>query len=129
MDQRIRIKFRYKNGIKCSNVLKILNIASGESAMSKTRVYERYKRFPDGLENIDDDEGPGQPSTSTTDENMEKVKGMIMSDWQIANREVADDVGISIGSCHEIFSHVLGMKRVSALTLHCLLNFWPKSTL
>ena len=31
-----------------------------------------------------------------------------------AIREVADDVGISIGSCHEILSNSLGMKRVAA---------------
>ena len=43
------------------------------------------------------------PSTSTTDENVEKVKEMVMNDRRITIREVADDVLISIGSCHEIF--------------------------
>jgi len=87
----------------------MLNIAFGESAMSKTRVYEWYKRFQEGREDVEDDERLGRPSTSTTDENVEKVKEMIMSDRRIIIREVADDVGISIGSCHEIFSDVLGM--------------------
>ena len=36
-----------------------------------------------------------------------------MNDRRITIREVADDVGISIGSCHENFSNVLGMKRVA----------------
>jgi len=36
------------------------------------------------------------PSTSTTDENVEKVKEMVMNDHQITIKEVADDVGISI---------------------------------
>uniref|UniRef100_T1IC57 Mos1 transposase HTH domain-containing protein n=1 Tax=Rhodnius prolixus TaxID=13249 RepID=T1IC57_RHOPR len=44
--------------------------------MSKTRIYEWYKRFQDGRENIEDDERPGRPSTSTTDENVKKVKEM-----------------------------------------------------
>jgi len=56
MDQRICIKFCYKNGIKCSNVVEMLNIAFGESAMSKTKVYEWYKRFQEGREDIEDDE-------------------------------------------------------------------------
>ena len=77
--------------------------------MSKTRVYEWYKRFQDGREDVEDDERPGRPSTSTTDENVEKVKEMIMNDRRITIREVADNVGISIGSCHEIFSNVLGI--------------------
>uniref|UniRef100_T1HJ97 Mos1 transposase HTH domain-containing protein n=1 Tax=Rhodnius prolixus TaxID=13249 RepID=T1HJ97_RHOPR len=40
--------------------------------MSKTRIYEWYKRFQDGRENVEDDERPGRPSTSTTDEKREK---------------------------------------------------------
>ncbi|XP_033610182.1 uncharacterized protein LOC111871520 isoform X2 [Cryptotermes secundus] len=104
----------------------MLTKAYGESVMSKTRVYEWYKRFQDGREDVADDERPGRPSTSTTDENVEKVKAMIMNDRRITIREVADDVGISIGSCHEIFSNVLGMKRVAAKFVPKLLNFEQK---
>jgi len=35
-------------------------------------------------------------------------------------REVADEVGISIGSCHQIFTEKLQMRRVSA-------KFMPRS--
>ena len=91
--------------------------------MSKTRVYDWYKRFQDGRGDVEDDERPERPSTSTTDENVEKVKEMVMNDRQITIREVADNVGISIGSCHEIFSNVLGMKRVAANFVPKLLNF------
>lgn len=42
----------------------MLNIAFGESAMSKTRVYEWYKRFQDDCEDIEDDERPERLSTS-----------------------------------------------------------------
>lgn len=31
------------------------NIALGESAISKTRVYEWYKHFQDGCEDVNDD--------------------------------------------------------------------------
>lgn len=89
----------------------MLTKAYGESDMSKAGVYEWYKRFREGRENAEDDE---RPSTSITDENEEKAKEMVMNDRGITIREVADDVGISIGSCHEIFSYVLGMKRVAA---------------
>ena len=126
IDQRICIKFCVKNEIKCSKVCKILIKAYGESAMSKTRVYEWYKRFQDGREDVEDDERPGRPSTSTTDKTVEKVKEMVMNDRRITIREVADDVGISIGSCHEIFSNVLGMKRVAVKFVPKLLNFEQK---
>ena len=91
--------------------------------MSKTKVYEWYKRFQDGREDVEDDERPGRPSTSRTDENVEKVKEMVMNDRWITIREVAHNVGISIGSCYEILSNVLGMKRVAAKFVPKLLNF------
>jgi ribosomal protein S14 len=71
--------------------------------MSKTKVYEWYTRFQEGREEVEDDERLGCPSTSTTDGNVEKVKEMIMNGCRITIREIADEVGISIGSCHEMF--------------------------
>ena len=97
--------------------------AYGESTISKTRVYEWYKRFQDGREDVEDDE---RPSTSTTDEDVEKGKEMVMNDRRITIREVADDVSISIVSCHEMFSNVLRMRCVAAKFVPKLLNFEQK---
>ena len=38
---------------------------------------------------------PSRPSTSTTDENIEAVKKMILDDRRITVREIADAAGIS----------------------------------
>ena len=38
-------------------------------------------------------------STSITDENIEAVKKIILDNHRLTIREVADDVGISLGSC------------------------------
>ena len=78
MDQRICIKFCVKNEIKCNKVCEMLTKAYSESAISKARVYELYKRFQDGHEDVEDAERSGRPSTSTTDENVEKV----MNDYE-----------------------------------------------
>ena len=43
-----------------------------------------------------------------------KVKEIVMNDRWFTIREVADDVVISIGSWHEIFSNFFYIKRVSA---------------
>ena len=64
----------------------MLTEAYGESAMSETRVYEWYKRFQNGREDVEDEERPGCPSTSTTDKNVEKVKEMVMNDRRITFR-------------------------------------------
>ncbi|KAE9536204.1 hypothetical protein AGLY_007427 [Aphis glycines] len=94
--QRICIKFCVKNEIKCNKVCEMLQKAYGQSVMKKTSVYEWYKRFQDGREDVEDDERSGRPSTSIIDENVKKVEKMVMNDRRITIREVADEVGISI---------------------------------
>lgn len=51
---------------------------------------------------------------------------MVMKNRRITIREVAEDVGISTGSCHAIFSDVLGMKRVATKFVPKSLNFEQK---
>ena len=62
-------------------------------------------------------------NASTTDENTEAVKKMILDNRRIIIREVADDVAISFGSCQAIFTDVLGMKRAAAKIVLKLQNF------
>ena len=40
---------------------------------------------------------------------------MILDNCRITIREVADDVGISFGSCQAIFTDIFGMKSASAI--------------
>ena len=125
MDQRICIKFCVKNKMKDSNVFKMLTVAFGESTLSKKNVYKWCKLFIEGRD-VNDDARPGCPSMSTIDENVEEVKKIVMENRRITIREVAD-VGISVGSCHAIFSDVLGMKRVTVKFVPKLLNFDQKN--
>ena len=53
-----------------------------------------HKLFTEGQEEINDDARPGRPSTSTTNENTEAVKKIIMKNRRITIREVAEDVNI-----------------------------------
>ena len=108
------IKFCVKNGIKCSKTLKMLKVAYGECTVNQKSFYKWYKLFTEGREEVNDDAYPGRPSTSTTNENTEAVKKIVMENRRITIREVAEDVGISVGSCHAIFSDILGLKRVAA---------------
>ena len=94
----------------------MLKVAYGECTVSQKSVYKWYKLFTEGREEVNDDARPGRPSTSTTSENTEAVKKIVMENRRITIREVAEDVGISVGSCHSIFSDILGLKRVAANT-------------
>ena len=127
MDQRICIEFCVKNGIKCSKTLKMLKVTYGECTVSPKSVYKWYKLFTERREEVNDDARPERPSTSTTSENTEAVKKIVMENRRITIREVAEDVGISVGSCHTIFSDILGLKRLAAKFLPNLLNFDKKT--
>ena len=88
-----------------------------------------YKRFKDGQEDVNDDaRRPDCLNTSTTNENIEAVKKIILDNRRITVREVADDVGISFGSCQAIFTDVLGMKRAAAKNIRKMLNFEQKQS-
>ena len=51
---------------------------------------------------------------------------MILNNRRITSREVADDVGISFGSCEAIFTDVLCMKRAARKIVPKLQNFKQK---
>ncbi|UYV63007.1 hypothetical protein LAZ67_2002824 [Cordylochernes scorpioides] len=122
MDQRTCIKFCVKNEIKCADAFRMLTVAYGEATLDRSNVYRWYKMFSEGREDVDDEERAGRPSTSTTDEKINEVEKMILANRRITVREVAEDLNISIGSCHSIFINDLGMRRVAAKFLPKLRN-------
>ena len=89
----------------------------GVSTISRTQVQLWYNRCKIGREDASMNI-TGSPSMSTTDENIEAVKKMILDNLCITIREVAHHVGILYGSCHAIFSYVLGMNRAAANMFH-----------
>ncbi|UYV68193.1 hypothetical protein LAZ67_5003332 [Cordylochernes scorpioides] len=100
----------------------MMTLAYGEATLDRSNVYRWYKMFSEGREDVNDEERAGRPSTSTTDEKINEVEKMILANRRITVREVAEDLNISIGSCHSIFINDLGMRRVTAKFLPKLLN-------
>ena len=65
-------------------------------------------------------------STSVNDDNIEKVKKIVLENRRVGIREVAEAVKISYGSTQHIFFNVLGMKRDAARLVPKDLNFLKK---
>ncbi|UYV78130.1 hypothetical protein LAZ67_16000210 [Cordylochernes scorpioides] len=122
MDQRTCIKFCVQNEIKCADAFRMLTVAYGEATLDRSNVYRWYKTFSEGREDVNDEGRARRPSTSTTDEKINEVEKMILANRRITVREVAEDLNISIGSCHSIFINDLGMRRVAAKFVPKLLN-------
>ena len=82
--------------------------------MSRTQCYAWFKRFKEGRMSVAEDPRPIRPSTSTNDDHVKRVRAVIHGNRCLTVREVAEEVGISIGSCHQIFTEKRQMRRVSA---------------
>ena len=82
--------------------------------MSRAQCYGWFKRFKEGRMSVGEDPRSGRLSTSTNDAHVERVCAVIRGNHRLTVREVADEGGIRIGSCHQIFTEKLQMRRVSA---------------
>jgi len=71
---------------------------------------------------VGEDPRPGQPSTSTNDDHVDRVRAVSHGNHCLTVREVADEVGISIGSCHQIVTEKLQIRHVSAKFMPHLLT-------
>jgi ribosomal protein S25 len=65
---------------------------------------------------VEDDKCSGQPSTSKTTENVEKIRELIHEDHRRTIYELTDTVGISYGICQEILRKNLNMHCIAPLS-------------
>jgi hypothetical protein len=73
MEQHIDVKFCVKLGKSATETYNLLKEVYGDECLSRTQVFEWFKSFKEGREEIRDDQCAGCPSTSKTDANIEKV--------------------------------------------------------
>ena len=86
----------------------------GESNLSRTQVFVWHKAFREGREVVENLPYASRPSTSVNDDNIEKVKKILLGNRRVGIREVAEALNISYGSTQHIMIYILGMKRVAA---------------
>jgi transposase len=70
------MKFCFILGKSATETHEMLVEVYGDSAITRRTVYKWSERFRSGSESIDDEDRPGRPSTSCTDENISKVNEM-----------------------------------------------------
>jgi hypothetical protein len=92
------------------------------NAMSQSKTFLWYKRFKDGRTSVDDNERSGRPSTSTTPENIAKVREAILADRRQTIHNVCEIVGLSCGTVQRILADNLNMRRISARFMPRLLS-------
>jgi hypothetical protein len=79
--QCINLKFLAKlKKKKLTECFQLLKEVYGDNVMSCTQVFEWHKRFMEGWEEVEDDEHLGRPSTSKTEEKVEKISEIVQQD-------------------------------------------------
>jgi histone-lysine N-methyltransferase SETMAR len=93
-----------------------------DNALSQSRTFLWYKRFKDGRMSVDDYERSGRPSTSTTPENIVKVREAIIVDRRRTIHDVCEIVGLSYRTVQHILADTLNMRHISAKFVPRLLS-------
>ncbi|KAE9524215.1 hypothetical protein AGLY_015254 [Aphis glycines] len=113
-EQRVCIKFCLKLGKNASETYTMIKTAFGDDSLSRSVTFEWLKHFEDSRQSIKDDPRSGRPSTSRNDDVVANIYEKLRNDRRLTVRELANEAGISIGSCHEILTEKLQMRRVAA---------------
>ena len=91
----------------------MLKLVYGDAPVTMKTVYKWFEWFRNGCESVQDEEWSGHPSTSETQENVERVSETIRSNRQLTIREISEDLNISYGSVQNILTTDLNMRLVS----------------
>lgn len=113
-EQRAAVKFCFLLGKNAAETVLMLKTAYKDDAMGKTQVYEWFARFKNGDMSIDDKPRSGRPSTARIDENVEKIRELVLTDRRQTIDQLSESSGLSWSSVQRILTKDLGMKRVTA---------------
>jgi transposase len=113
-EQRTNIKLLVKLGKSWQEILEMLEIVYGESAMKRRTVYKWVDQFKEGRESVNHNAQEGHPSISRVGENIQRVHDLVMSDRRITTRIITDKLEISTGSVQTILKEVLNMRKLYA---------------
>jgi hypothetical protein len=90
--------------------------------MGITEVYKWFNHFTRGKISAEDQLHCGHPSTSRTDQNVEKVHQAVLADHHRTNDEISEIKGVSQSSCQCILTEDSMLKQATANFTPCLLT-------
>ncbi|XP_023311966.1 putative uncharacterized protein FLJ37770 [Anoplophora glabripennis] len=114
VEQRIAIKFCVKLGKTAAETIPMIKAAYKEDALSDRQVFRWHKAFLEGRETVDDEVRAGRPSTSTTDDNVTRVRQLLNTDRRLSVRLMSLILDIPKTIVHEIVTNNLNMRKVCA---------------
>jgi transposase len=114
MEQRVNIKFCVKLGKTPTETYKILRTVYGDEVLIRSSVFEWFKRFRDGCEDLQDDPRSGRPSTSRNADTIKNVPEMVTRDRRLTLRIMSDELNINTEMIRQILHEDLWKKKICA---------------
>jgi len=113
-EQSCAIKFCVKLGESATVTYEKLERAYGEHSLSRAQVFRWHKSFLEGREQVEDEPCVGRPSTSKTDNSVERVRSLVRSDCQLTLRMISSELNLKQFTVHQILTQDLDMRKVCA---------------
>jgi len=111
-EQHCAIKFCVKLGESATVTYKTLQRAYGEHSLSRAQVLRWHKSFLEGREQVEDEPRVGRPSTSKTDDDVERVRSLVRSDRRLTLRMINSELNLNRFTIHQILTQDLDMRKV-----------------
>jgi len=113
-EQRCAIKFCVKLGESATVTYEKLQRAYEEHSLSRAQVFRWHKSFLEGQEQVEDELRAGRPSTSKTDDSVERVRSLVRSDCRLMLRMIDSELNLNWFTVHQILTQDFDMRKVCA---------------
>jgi len=100
----------------------LLKKVYGDECLPRAQVFEWFKRFKEGREEIGNDQRHGRPSTSKTYANIEKVCEIVRQNCRLSIRAVTELINTDKETVRQILHNNFNMKKVCSKIVPRLLT-------
>jgi transposase len=94
LEQWINIMFLVKLGKSGPEICQMLQQAYGEDALKRNTVFKWVQCYREGQKDLTDNKRSGHPSTLRSNENIDRVHSLVLSDCRITVQMIADELQI-----------------------------------
>jgi len=109
-EQGCAIKICVKLGESATVTYEKLQRAYGEHYLPRAQVFRWHKSFLQGQEQVES--RAGRPSTSKTDNNVERVRSLVRSYRRLTLRVISSELNLNQFTIHQILTQDLDMRKV-----------------
>jgi len=106
------VRFLWAEGVKPVEIQHRMLARYGQTTMSQRKVYEWVERFKSGQTRVTNEGRCGRPSTSRTQDHIDRADAMIREDRWITVSKVAAHLDISYGSTYAILHDDVEYRKV-----------------